>query len=124
MSGPLDLGQRLVVIFFGLCSVLGLLNVGLDVFARSKWSLVFAAAQGFFAIFAASAAWLIHKWKVAGWMMGMLIVLQSFSNLANSRVGLGPSWLTVALLVPMAVVGVWLWLPDVRAKFGLKKVFS
>lgn len=124
MSNAVDSGQRLVVGFFAFCSGLGLLNVLLGLLARTKLGLIIALAQGVFTLLAAAAAWNIYRWKAVGWGIGMLVALDSLSNIVNSRVGFRWLWLTVALAFAMVAVVVWLWLPDVRTKFGLKKVFS
>jgi hypothetical protein len=122
MSNALDNGQRLVVGFFAFCSALGLLNVVLGLLARTKWGLIIALAQGVSALLAAAAAWNIYRLKAVGWGIGMLVALDSLSGIANPRIGF--HWLTVALACAMVAVVVWLWLPEVRTKFGLKKVFS
>jgi hypothetical protein len=122
MSAVLDVGQRLVVVFLGLCSALGALNVVRGLVAWSKWGLIFGLAQGVFALLAGAAAWNIYKWKVAGWVIGLLVVLDWLSALVNSRIGY--NWLTIVLTFPMAAAGIWLWFPEVRTKFGMKKVFS
>jgi hypothetical protein len=120
MSNAVDSGQRLVVGFFAFCSALGLLNVVLGLLARTKWGLIIALVQGVFALLAAAAAWNIYRWKAVGWGIGMLVALDSLSGIANPQSGF--HWLTVALACAMVAVVVWL--PEVRTKFGLKKVFS
>jgi hypothetical protein len=109
MSNAVDSGQRLVVGFFAFCSALGLLNVVLGLLARTKWGLIIALVQGVFALLAAAAAWNIYRWEAVGW---------------GTNPQSGFHWLTVALACAMVAVVVWLWLPEVRTKFGLKKVFS
>ena len=89
---------------------------------RTETGVLFALAQTIFALFAGAAAWNIHQWKKAGWYLGLLVVLQWFSSLINLGASVG--WLTIALTFPIAGVGIWLYLPVVRARFEIKKVFA
>ncbi len=84
--------------------------------------MFFALAQTVFALFAGTAAWNIHHWRKAGWYLGFLVVLQWFSSIIN--IGTSVGWLTVTLTLPIAAVGVWLYLPAVRARFEIKKVLG
>lgn len=121
MSSVLETGNRLVVGFLGLCCALAILNVARGLLTRTEPEMLFALAQTIFALFAGVAAWNIHQWKKAGWYLGLLVVLQWLSSLLNLGVSVG--WLAIALTFPIAGVGIWLWLPMVRARFEIRKAF-
>jgi hypothetical protein len=84
--------------------------------------MLFAIAQTVFTLFAGMAAWNIYQWKKTGWYLGILVVLQWLSAIVN--LGDRAGWLTLALTVPMAAVGTWLFLPAVKARFGIRKAFA
>ena len=116
MSDVLNTGHRFTVGFLGLCTTIGILNLGRGLLTGTQSGILFGLAQTVFALFAGAAAW------KAGWFLGFWVVLQWISGLVNSKVELG--WLTIALTLPMLGVGVWLYLPAVRARFDIKKVFG
>jgi hypothetical protein len=122
MSEMVSGGQRFTVGFLVLCCALGLLNVARGLISGSRLGILFALAQIVFILFAGTAAWNIYRWKKVGWYLGFLVVLQWLSGIVNLRGEVG--WLTLALTVPMAALAIWLYLPAVRARFNVKKVFG
>lgn len=122
MSFALNSGHQIVVGFLGLCATLGIFNLGRGLLSGTQEGMFFGLAQAVFALFAGAAAWNIHHWKKIGWFLGCWVVLQWISGLVNLKVQIG--WLTIALTFPMLTVGVWLYLPVVRSRFDIKKVFG
>ena len=122
MSEIVSVGQRRTVGFLAICCAVAALNVVRGLITGTQSGMLFGLAQAVFTLFAGTAAWNIYQWKKAGWYLGILVVLQWFSSLINIRVEVG--WLTKAFSVPMAVVGIWLCLLAVPARFGVKKVFG
>jgi len=84
--------------------------------------LLLALAQTVFALFTGVAAWNIFQWKKAGWYLGWIVVLQWFGSLINLQGRVGG--FTLILTVLIALAGIWLYLPGVRAKFEVKNVFA
>ena len=115
------IGQRLVVGFLAICCALAVWNILQALLARSGDGAIFALAQAIFLTFAGSAAWPIFKWKKIGWYLGFFVVLQWFSGLLNSSAKI--TLITFILTFPICAMGIWLWLPAVKERFGIKKVF-
>jgi hypothetical protein len=122
MSAIVCKGQGLTVGFLALCCLFAVLNILRGLATVIQAGLLFAVAQTVFTLFAGTAAWNIRKWNKPGWYLGLIVVLQWVGSLVN----LGPKvgWFTMALTVPMAMVGVWLYLPSVRARFATTKAFG
>jgi len=83
--------------------------------------IVRLGTDGFFALFNGVAAWSIYQSKT-GRYLGSIVVLPWFGSLVNIQGRVGG--LTLVLAVLIALVGIWLYLPGVRAKFEVKKVFA
>jgi hypothetical protein len=122
MSAVLSAGHRFTVGFLGLCCALGLLNVARGLLTGTQSGMLFALAQTVFSLFTGAAAWNIFQWKKIGWYLGFFVVLQWFSSMVNFRGGVG--WFTIVLTFPIVAVAIWLYLPVVRARFEIKKVFG
>lgn len=122
MSDVVNSGHRFTVGFLGLCTALGILNLGRGLLSGTQDGMFFGLAQTVFAFFAGAATWNIYRWKKIGWYLGFWVVLQWISSLVNLKIELG--WLTIALTFPILALGIWLYLPVVRARFGIKKVFG
>jgi hypothetical protein len=111
MSEIVSVGQRRTVGFLAICCAVAALNVVRGLITGTQSGMLFGLAQAVF-----------HSFRRHGSVERILVVLQWFSSLINIRVEVG--WLTKAFSVPMAVVGIWLCLLAVRARFGVKKVFG
>ncbi len=122
MSNIVSAGQRLTVGFLAFCCAVGLLNVAYGLIARTQNGVFFALAQMVFTFFTGMAAWYIFQWKKIGWYCGFFVVLQWFSGLINIHGDVG--WITLVLTFPIIAVAIWLYLPAVRARFEIKKVFG
>ena len=55
MTASISAGQRFTVIFFALCSVLGIVNVVRGLLSATKAGLILGLAQGVFTLFAGTA---------------------------------------------------------------------
>ena len=122
MSNIVNAGQRLTVGFLAFCCAAGLLNVAYGLLGRTQQGVFFALAQMVFTFFTGMAAWYIFQWKKIGWYYGFFVVLQWFSGLINIHGNVG--WITLVLTFPIIAVAIWLYLPAVRARFEIKKVFG
>jgi len=122
MSSIVFQGQRLTIGFLVLCCVLAVFYVLRGLVNASQVGLLFALARTVFALFNGVAAWSIYQSKKAGRYLGWIVVLPWFGSLVNIQGRAGG--LTLVLAVQIALVGIWLYLPGVRAKFEVKKVFA
>jgi len=114
----ISVGQSRVVAFFAACCALALMNVVRGLLTRASNGMPFALTQCIFILFTGSAAWYLYQSKKTGWYLSLIAVLNWFGSVANLR-GI---WhlLTSVFTVGMIVVLIWLFRPEVRARFEVK----
>ena len=122
MTKNFDVGQRLVVGFLIFCSGTGFFNLLYGLTRGTKLAVIFGLAQLVFATVTGLTAWKIYYWKKDGWYLGWFVILQWVSALVNFRGGLG--WFTWVASLGIIGMALWLRLPDVKAKFEIKKAFG
>jgi hypothetical protein len=117
-SATISVGQSRVVAFFAVCCTLALTNIVRGMLARTSNGMFFALAQGVFVLFTGAAAWYLYQSKKAGWYLSLIVVLNWFGSVASLR----DIWniLTSVFTVGMIVVLIWLFRPDVKARFEVK----
>lgn len=121
MSPVVSIGRSAAVIYLVSCDVLQMTSAIRFLLTMTTLGVMFALACGFFIFCVSVAAWHIFYWKPEGRFLGFFVVLQWFGALVNGH-NLGT--VTYILSVPMAALGIWLLLPEVKEQFRLQKVVA
>jgi hypothetical protein len=121
MSSVVLIGHRLTVGFLSLLFVISCANIFWGLVRGTRFGLLIVFFSAVSCLFAGATAWNILYWKPVGRYLGSFIALQHLSFLVNWR---GPVALySKVLTVPVFLMAIWLFLPEVKQKFGpLQKV--
>jgi hypothetical protein len=117
-EASIALGRSRVVGFFVTCGLMVAMSLVKIFFLGVRPSMPFALWQLAFVFCSAAAAWYLYMAKKTGWHISLLSIGVWFLGLITRALTLNA--FAVLVSAGMVVVLIWLFLPSVRAGFGMK----
>jgi hypothetical protein len=112
------LGRSRVVGFLGICGLMVAMSLIKIFVLGARPSIPFALWQLAFVFGSAAGAWYLYLAKKTGWQISLLSIGVWFLGLMTRALTLNA--FAVLVSAGMLVVLIWLFLPSVRAGFGIK----